>query len=64
MPPGFYFYLGVFAKNGELIERIGNKIFVSEDEKNNYLIIFNGLAGLLEKLYRPIGDEYIAFDYE
>ena len=63
MPSGFFFYLGVF-KDGKLVAMIGNKIFVESDQKNNYLLIFNGLAGILDKLYKPIGNEYVAFDYE
>lgn len=63
MPPGFYFYLGLF-NNGQLITLIGNKIFVKSTYKEKYLLLFNGLASILDKQYRPIGDEYIAFDYK
>jgi len=63
MPPGFYFYLGVF-KDGNLITIIGNKIFVESCYKDRYLLLFNGFASILDKLYKPIFDEYIAFDYE
>jgi hypothetical protein len=63
MKKGFYFWMGVYRK-GKFICYVGNKIKADARHKDLYLLMFNKLAGELDRLYRPIGDEYIAFDYE
>jgi hypothetical protein len=63
MGEGEYCYVGVFL-NGECVERIGGKIFIPKEDHDRYMLFLNGFTGLLDRLYKPVGEEYIAFDYD